>query len=175
MDKIPCPAAGIISSGSKYLVIRFSNPKRFTPAAARINALYCPESNFARRVITFPLHPLNCACGYRVLNCNILRRLEQPIGRLKSISSLPSGKTKTSLGSSLLENATIGSSFGISIGISFKLCTDKSVRLSSKARSSSLTKSPFPPTWSKFLSRIISPVVFIVTSSTCLSGKCSFI
>ena len=54
----------------------------------------------------------------------------------------------------------MGSSSEISMGISFKLCTERHVRPSRRALSSSFTNSPFPPTLSSVRSSILSPVVF---------------
>ena len=80
---------------------------------------------------------------------------------------------RTSLGSSRFPYARIGSSSFSSIGISFKLCTARSIRPSMRARSSSLTNRPFPPIFSRLLSRILSPVVFIVMISISASGSLS--
>ena len=54
-----------------------------------------------------------------------------------------SGSTSTSLGSSRFEKARSGSSFGTSIGISLRLCTDRLLLPSSNALSSSFTNNPF--------------------------------
>ena len=78
--RIPCPAEGMISSGSKKRLILSSNPSLFRPAAARTRAEYSPPSSFASLVSTFPLTGLKLAPGYISLSWMTLRRLEQPIG-----------------------------------------------------------------------------------------------
>ena len=59
------------------------------------------------------------------------------------------------------------------MGMSFKLCTEKSVRPSRSAWSNSFTNRPLPPTWSRVRFRIRSPVVVMVRISAWKSGKCS--
>ena len=83
---------------------------------------------------------------------------------------LPCGRISTSRASARGENAASGRRGSVSIGRSLRLCTARSIRPSSSAWSSSRTKSPFPPILSSGRSRIRSPVVFIVTSSTSSSG-----
>ena len=96
------------------------------------------------------------------------------MGFEKSISSAPGGRTRTSRGSSRSEKPIRGRSSGISAGMSLRLCTDRSIRPSRRAWSSSLTKSPLPPTSSSLRSRIRSPVVFMVCSSTRICGYSFF-
>ncbi len=155
--------------------MRSSRPRRFNPAAANTRAPYWPSSSFRILVWTFPRTGANSASGNSSRSWSTLRLLAHPMGLEKSGSLAPSGKIRTSLGSSRLENASRGSSSGTSMGISFKLWTDRSLRPSSRALSSSLTNSPFPPTWSKVLSKILSPVVFMVRRDTSMSGQCSLI
>ena len=162
---MPCPAAGSISSGSKYLEILWVSPSLLRPAAASTSALYSPLSSFRSRVCTFPLTLLHSISGNNSRSCRVRLRLEQPMGFVLSSSVTPSGSTSTSLGSSLFEKARRGSSSGTSMGISFRLCTESSLLPSKSARSSSFTNSPFPPTLSRVRSRMISPVVFMVRSS----------
>ena len=93
------------------------------------------------------------------------------MGFVKSISAAPAGRTRTSRGSSLSEKPMRGRSSGTSAGTSLRLWTDRSVRPARRAWSSSRTKSPLPPIWSSRLSRILSPVVFMVRRSQPRSGQ----
>ena len=142
---VPCPAAGRISSVEKYRLIRYSSPSLFRPAAARISASYSPRSSFSSLVITFPLTLLNSASLNSLFAWILLLKEEQPMIPRPSHSSTPFGSTSTSRTSSLGEYRTIGITFDSSIGISFKLCTARSIRPSSSALSSSFTNRPFPP------------------------------
>ena len=56
----PCPTAGKLSSGLNTVVIRSARPSRFSPAAARIIAAYCPSSNLRNRVCTLPRNGCTC-------------------------------------------------------------------------------------------------------------------
>ena len=139
-------------------------------------ALYCPSSSLRSLVRTFPRTLSKRACGKSSCACRVRRLEDVPMGFEKSISemsAMPSGSTSTSRGSSRPEKPMTSRSSGISAGRSFRLWTERSVRPSRSAWSSSLTKSPFPPISSRRLWRILSPVVFIVTSSICICGKCS--
>ena len=52
--RIACPAAGMISSGEKYRLMRCSSPSRCSPAAASTSAPYSPRSSLSSRVCTLP-------------------------------------------------------------------------------------------------------------------------
>ena len=62
--------------------------------------------------------------------------------------------------------APIHSPVGISAGISFMLCTAISILPSKSASSISLTKRPLPPTLASGTSRILSPLVLMISSAT---------
>ena len=64
----------------------------------------------------------------------------------------------------------MGRSGGSSMGRSLQLWTVRSARPSRRAASSSRTKRPLPPILSSVRSKIRSPVVFMVTSSSAISG-----
>ena len=165
----------MISSAVKYRLIRASSPSRLSPAAARIRPLYWPSSSLRSLVWRFPRILFTSISGYIFFSCRVRLKLEHPRGLFLSSSVTPSGSTSTSLGSSLLENARSGSSSDTSIGISLRLCTERILLPSISALSSSFTKRPFPPTLSRVRSRMISPVVFMVSISTSSSGFCFFI
>ena len=93
------------------------------------------------------------------------------MGRVGSRVSTPWGSTRASRGSARWEKATRGNSGGISMGRSLLEWTVKSTRPSRRARSSSLTNSPLPPIWLRGRSKMRSPVVFMVTSSTSAVGS----
>src|SRR5690554_2897399 len=74
--------------------------------------------------------------------------------------------TKASVGSSRSQIATSPRPSGNSMGTSFMECTARSARPSSMASSSSFTNRPLPPIFASGTSRILSPWVLILTSST---------
>ena len=169
--RIPWPAAGSISSGEKVRLIRRSSPRRFKPAAASTRAENSPRSSFSRRVRTFPRTRATGCPGNSSPSWARRRGEEQPMGRPGSSREAPLGSTSTSRGSSRGEKATRGSRGSSSMGRSLLLCTVRSASPESNAWSSSLTNSPLPPIFSKGRSRILSPVVFLVSSSTWISGS----
>ena len=168
---MPCPAAGMISSAVKYRAMRPSRPSRFSPAAASTRAAYCPSSSFRRRVSTLPRTGATSISGYRAASWMARRREAQPMGRDASSSVFPAGSTRASRESSRLEKAARGSRGSVSMGRSLQEWTVMSTRPSSRAASSSRTKRPLPPTLSRVRSRILSPVVFMVTSSSSMPGS----
>src|SRR5690554_5821033 len=74
--------------------------------------------------------------------------------------------TKASVGSSRSQIATSPRPSGNAMGTSFMECTARSARPSSMASSSSFTNRPLPPIFASGTSRILSPWVLILTSST---------
>ena len=113
---------------------------------------------------------LNTQRGYSFAACKDLLLLEEPITPPCFKLIFPAFRIRASLGSSRFVYATTGRSLGISMGISFRLWTARSIVPSRSARSSSFTKRPFPPIFSRLLWRIRSPVVFIVMISTVSPG-----
>ena len=81
--------------------------------------------------------------------------------------------TRTSLGSCLSGVCANFKPGLIFVGISFRLCTAKSMVPSNSSLSISLTNRPLSPILSKDLSRILSPLVFIIFFSISKSGNLS--
>ncbi len=77
---------------------------------------------------------------------------------------------RASLGSSRSGKAASINPSGSSAGTSFMLCTARSTLFSKRASSISFTNRPFPPTLLSGASRILSPVVLMMVSSTRTPG-----
>ncbi len=77
-----------------------------------------------------------------------------------------------SLTSSRSVMAPIDNPSGVCVGISLRLCTAISIRFSSNACSISRVKSPLSPIFDRGESRILSPVVLMMLSSTANEVKC---
>ena len=175
---IPCPAAGINVSLSKYLYTRSSSlsiPSLLIPAAARIIPSYSPLLNFSIRVGTFPLICFICTFSMISFICSSRLKLPVPIihpSFLYTVSS-PFLVTRTSLSSPLASAAPISSPSGSSIGTSFALCTAISILPSVSSSSISFVNTPFPPNEASSLSVFLSPSVTIFTISTSSCGKAS--
>ena len=150
--------------------MRSSSPSRLRPAAASTKAENCPSSSLRRRVSTLPRTGATATPGNSARICTARRAEAQPMGLEGSSSSAPWGSTSTSRGSSRREKPARGMRGSSSMGRSLQLWTVRSTRPSSRAASSSLTKRPLPPTLSRVRSSILSPVVFMVTSSSPTSG-----
>ena len=182
MPTAPCPIAGRLKSVGRISVIASSWPRRFTPAVARIIASNSPSLSFLRRVSTLPRSWVIFRSGRRLSSWHILLRLLvptfAPCGRsLKLFMPFPA--INASLGSSRFVMQGRCKPSGNSVGTSFMLCTARSASPLSIASSISLTKRPLPPTCASGTSRILSPVVLILFSSTSNSGSivssCDFI
>ena len=154
--RMPCPAAGSSSSMVKYRAIRPSRPSRSRPAAASTRAAYFPWSSFPSRVWTLPPDR-----GHRLARKQP-PELEGPagagaadgLGRVQFRN--PLWQDQSVPGSARREKPARGSRGSKSMGRSLQLWTVKSTRPSRRAASSSLTKRPLPPTWSRVRSRILS-------------------
>ena len=169
----PWPMAGRHTSGARTSVIRSVQPNRLTPAAARTMASSPSLSSLRRRVSRFPRRGTMVRSGRWWSSWAWRRRLLVPTRppRGRSVNRAPVREIRTSRGSSRSVMATMSRPAGRSVGTSFMLWTARSTRRSSRASSISLTKRALPPTWASGTSRILSPVVLIVCSSTVRSGK----
>ena len=110
--------------------------------------------------------------GRRAASWHRRRRLEVPTVAPGGSTSSPANRTETSASRGSARAMTTGrcSSGGSSTGTSFIEWTAMSARPSSSASSSSLMKSPLPPTFASGASSILSPLVRIATSSTSRPG-----
>src|SRR3990170_4656863 len=172
MPSAPCPTAGRLSSLLINARMRWPSPRRFSPAAARMMAAYCPSSSLRKRVCTLPRNGSILRCGKRARNWLSRRRLEVP-------TTLPAGnaarfsyllETNASCGSSRSPMAASTKPSGRFIGTSFSECTARSARPSSSAVSSSFTNRPLPPILERVTSRIWSPCVVMPNMLTSVCG-----
>src|SRR5579872_2585039 len=159
MVRAPWPTAGHMTSGSSNSVIRSCQPRRRRPAEARRMASYWPSSSFRRRVSTLPRIFSMCRSGRIARNC-AARRSELVPTRVASDRRLP---TTASRGSSRTGVAASVSPLGISVGMSFRLWTARSIVPFSSASSISLVNKPLVPTFDSATSVILSPVVWMIS------------
>ena len=150
-------------------------PRRVRPAAARMMASICPSSSFFRRVSTLPRKSTIFKSGRLARSCARRRRLLVP-------STLPSGSssmllylllTKASPAFARSVIAVRHSPSGSTVGISFKLCTARSMVPSKSSCSISLVNRPLPPIFASGTSKMRSPLVTIFLSVTSQPGYSS--
>ena len=139
-----------MSSNGNISVIRSSQPRRVTPAFARIMPSHSDESNFFILVFRFPRISTICKSGRTLSSWHFRRRLPVAMtafaGRSRNVRCDFFELTmKTSCTSSLSSTAAMARPSGTKVGTSLKLCTAISTRSSSKAISSSLVKRPLSP------------------------------
>ena len=154
----PCPTAGHMTSGSSTSVMRFSHPSRRSPAAARTMASYSFSSSLRRRVSRFPRMSRISRSGRAARSC-AARRKELVPTRAPLVNSASLAPTSASRGSSRSGMAAKVNPGGRSVGMSFKLCTARSIFPCSSASSISLVNNPLVPTFESATSVILSPVV----------------
>ena len=167
MPKAPCPIAAIVLSTDTYFT-SLDRSRRLIPAIASIIASNSPSLSLAILEFTFPRSEIISKSGLRARSCILLRKdvvpTLAPFGSssklLKFILSI------ASFISSLLQTQANFNPSGKVVGTSFKLCTAISALPSSIAFSSSLVNKPLPPILANGVSKITSPLVFIVIIST---------
>ena len=117
---------------------------------------------------TFPRSEMISRSGLRARSCIRLRKDVVPILALfgSSLKLLNFILSIASLTSSLLHTQASLRPFGNVVGTSFRLWTAISALPSNIAFSSSLVNNPLPPILASGVSKITSPLVFIVIIST---------
>ena len=144
---------------------RWRSPSRSSPAAASRVASYSPRSTFASRVWTLPRIGAMARSGRRASNCAARRGDEVPTrapsGKAARLSA-PISRSPVSARGSI---AAMTSVSGRIVSTSFIEWTERSVRPSASARSSSLVQSALPPSSASGRSWIRSPEVVIGTIS----------
>ena len=160
----PCPTAGMHTSGERTSEIRLLNPRRSNPAFETTTASYSPLSTLRRRVSTLPRKSRKSRSGRTWRNWAWRRKLlvptRAPCRRFASVE--PTRQSRTS---SRLQTAGNIRREGTSVGMSFTLCTARSIVSSSRASSSSLMKMPLLPICATGAFSILSPAVLITTIS----------
>ena len=141
----PWPTAGMHTSGESTSEMRWLNPKRSNPAFETTTASYSPLCTLRKRVSTLPRKWRKSRSGRICRNCACRRRLlvptRAPCRRFASVE--PTRQSRTS---SRLQTAGNIRRDGVSVGMSFTLCTARSMVSSSRASSSSFMKMPLLPT-----------------------------
>ena len=136
-----------------------------------------PASSLPKRVCTLPRRLLTFRSGRAASAWHWRRKLDvpkrAPCGRSNKL--LYWFETNASVGFSRSQMTLKPKPSGNSIGTSFILCTAMSARPSNMAASNSLTNNPLPPILANGVSRMMSPCVLNVTSSTSNPGwkRCS--
>ena len=125
--------------------MRSDNPTRCNPAPANTKEENSPQSSFCNLVMILPRTGKQWQEGNSFFSCICLRKLEEPIWAVIFSKCCIWGNTNTSLGSPRFGSAVMGKSGFSSIGISFRLWTQQSMRPSANAISSSFTNRPLPP------------------------------
>ena len=168
MPSAPCPTAGSISLAVKYPVALSLMPRRFRPAAASMIAWNCPSSSLRSLVSRLPRRSTILRSGRKAASWALRRRLLVPTVAPCGSSArfLYRAEIKASWGFSRNGIIPKCSSSGSSEGTSFMLWTARSTSLRSRASSISLTNKPLPPTMANGTSRILSPLVTIISNST---------
>mmetsp|Transcript_21700 Transcript_21700/g.38142 ORF Transcript_21700/g.38142 Transcript_21700/m.38142 type:complete len:228 (-) Transcript_21700:259-942(-) len=171
----PCATAGSISSHSRTFVMCSSSCMRLRPALASKVASTMPSCNFFKRVCTFPRKLTHLNVGFAASSCACRRREAVPI-------TLPSGNSEGEAALGEMKASFVSSRGRLHgrivpstshVGTSFIECTHMSTPPSSSCKSSSLVKSPFPPTSLRALSRTMSPDVLMTLISTASSAPSS--
>ena len=162
---IPCPTAGRNSSVDRIAVAASARSSRFSPASASKVASTSPASSLRRRVSTLPRKFTTARSGRSRLTSAWRRSDAVP-------TTAPCGSScsvrlrrlmKASRGSSRGSTATIASPAGSTVGMSLAECTARSMRPASSASSISLVNRPLPPTSDSGRSRIMSPLVRMIS------------
>ena len=152
--------------------MRSANPRRISPAAAKMIAAYWPSSSLRNRVSTLPRNGSTCKCLNRARNWLSRRKLDvpttAPLG--KSSSDTNWLETNASRASSRAPAVINAKPAGNCAGTSFIECTAISASPRASACSSSLMNSPLPPTLFSVRSRIWSPRVVMAKIDTSHCG-----
>ncbi len=145
------------------------------PAEARMIASYSPSLSLRIRVSTLPRRSLMVRSGRSDKIC-IRRRSDDVPTTAPSGSASILGYFSLSSASRTSSRSVIAASFspsGISVGTSLSECTASCASPRSIVSSISLRKSPLPPIFANGTSRILSPLVTTILSSTSSPGFCS--
>ena len=141
----PWPAAGTQKSISSRCPTSELRPRRSSPAHARSRASNSPRRSFSSRVPTFPRTGTMSKSRFCLTSCAARRPLDDPTRLPLGNARMLSAPTNASRTSALSPAATTPNNSSRFAGTSFMLWTAKSTCCSSKPRSSSWVKRPFPP------------------------------
>ena len=141
--------------------MRSANPRRSKPARAKITPAKSSVSIFPKRVCTLPRIDTGTKSGRQCKSCAVRRKLDVPTRAPagKSRNRVPSAETNASSTAARCGIAPITRPCGSLVGISFKLCTAKSMLPSKSFASSASVNAPLPPNVCKACCSLRSPSV----------------
>jgi hypothetical protein len=163
----PCAASGSRTSGSNRWPISAPRPSRSRPQAARTTASSPRSPRLRSRVSMLPRNGSIESVGSSASSCALRRADAVPTLIWGRMASAPQSASR---GSSRSRYAPTDSPSGSIDVMSFAECTATSIRCSSSASSSSLTKTPREPISPNGFVRSLSPAVVIGTRAISIPG-----